>query len=356
MHLDLGGEAQGGKRIEGWIPVRFIFPGHHRRYPEGAIKWLDCSGVSFMDSFFLQSIDKLRSTAHPRREALTRMQAIRRLPSDGQHFLPAGLIFQISRCGSTAVANALRAYSGAQVVSEAWPVTQLIWEEVLSQHKSPRCALDYPPLDLLNRTAWALAACRTGRPEKLILKLTSSSLLGLIALRSLWPQAPTILIIRQPLEVLCANMPHHQALNRGNLSREQILLNVQKDRFSRSQTLPKEDYLARVLRNYLEIAYKNIDLFDLVIDHSQISVESLKAVTRIFGLGSVSNSDLKSLLRWDAKSPLPKHYEDDSLLKRESASVAARRAVDRWTIGRYNMLLDISRRKKKLVEVGEQSV
>ena len=192
--------------ILGWVPIDLRLDERANPVRSGLARWLDCSGVTFSETFFPQTIARLRTLTWPRLETVTTLDAVELNSERAFGFQPSGLVLHVSRCGSTAIANCLRCAAEAQVVSEAWPLTQLLWDIILSRGTQHGPSRQRQSNKLINVIAWSLATCRIGLPEKLVLKLTSSSLLALAEIRSVWPSVPCVLIVRHPLEVLVASL------------------------------------------------------------------------------------------------------------------------------------------------------
>jgi hypothetical protein len=91
---------------------------------------------------------------------------------------PTGLIFHISRCGSTLLANALKKANQVLVVSEPRRVTET----------------------LLLR----LPSGGADEPEKLVIKFTSINILAMRQMRTWWPDVPCVVVVRDPAEVMVA--------------------------------------------------------------------------------------------------------------------------------------------------------
>jgi len=106
----------------GWVPTEV----HFDRAPF-YVKWEDLHGQLPSEPFFKQSLDRLRKefkgTFAIRTDIKTLLNAAA-LPTSAVE--PAGIIFHLSRCGSTLVANCLRAATEALVLSEADPFLDLL--------------------------------------------------------------------------------------------------------------------------------------------------------------------------------------------------------------------------------------
>ena len=103
-----------------WTPVRLDFSG-----PTPAVDWADLSSERFVDPFFDQTIARWAAGPHARplvRTGLEALDALDREPS----LEPAGMIFHLSRCGSTLVSRLLGILPGVVVIAEPAPLNALL--------------------------------------------------------------------------------------------------------------------------------------------------------------------------------------------------------------------------------------
>jgi hypothetical protein len=89
----------------------------------GSVRWLECGSTHFAEPFFGDTIRRVMRLNPAAGEQITDLQAL--LDAAGQYdtVRPSGVIFHVSRCGSTVLTNALK--TGARVVARksdwAWP-------------------------------------------------------------------------------------------------------------------------------------------------------------------------------------------------------------------------------------------
>jgi hypothetical protein len=112
----------------------------------------------------------------------------------------AGLIYHMSRCGSTLVGQMLRVAPATAVLSEPEPLDATIRWAVESG----------VPLDLqvaaVRATAHALGRGQPGVTRRYFIKLESWHAAALPLLRAAFPEVPWLFIYRDPVEVLVSQM------------------------------------------------------------------------------------------------------------------------------------------------------
>jgi hypothetical protein len=175
-----------------WTPIRISGPPR-----DPAVEWALVS-TPFTEPFFEQSAHAAMATpfnlAFARRTPLV---ALERLAAEEPGPTPDGLIFHMSRCGSTLIAQMLARLKATIVLSEAQP-----FEALLSAH---RLAGDESDGDLTVRRLRALAAV-LGRPRcgerRLFIKLHAGHVLDLPLFERAFPETPWIFAFREPRAVL----------------------------------------------------------------------------------------------------------------------------------------------------------
>src|SRR4029450_14106661 len=87
-----------------WLPVRFSFT------PRSvSVRWLDFGRTTLSQPFFNQTLRQLRRTEPPASERMTDLSELLRSRAAFDAVRPAGIIFHVSRCGSTFLPNGLKA-------------------------------------------------------------------------------------------------------------------------------------------------------------------------------------------------------------------------------------------------------
>ena len=289
--------------LTGWVPIDFAWSYETSETHLDRIAWMDCTGVSFSEPFFLQTISRVRSQKSRNDVICTNSSAITNRMDSSFDYQPAGLIFHISRCGSTAVANCIKHCDDTQVVSEYWPLTQYHWHRVLTR-KNFSLKIE-PDLDALavKAAAWSLARCRLGTNENLVLKLTSSSLHSLTEINRIWPNVPRLLVVRHPLDVAISSLRGGGWVDlKKNTLRSSHLTGATSSDEEDTVSMSDEEYVARVLGKYLDIAAKNLSNFDLIIRHDELTGSKVREAASIFNLNPPFGDKIDCELAVDAKS------------------------------------------------------
>jgi hypothetical protein len=180
-----------------WTPIRFDFSG---RAP--VVDWADLSAERFVDPFFDETLARWASGPHARPLVRTGLDAFLALDSEPS-LDPAGMIFHLSRCGSTLVSRLLGTLPGVIVLAEPSPLNTLLG---LDPDRVDGATL----VGLVRLLVRALGRRRHGDERHLVLKCTSWNIRRREILAAAFPETPWVWVQRDPAYVvasLLANPP-----------------------------------------------------------------------------------------------------------------------------------------------------
>ncbi|MBS4729473.1 hypothetical protein MSM1_14355 [Mycobacterium sp. SM1] len=174
-----------------WTPVRVDFSG-----PAPAVDWADLSEERFVEPFFDQTV--VRWVSGPRARPLVRTGLDALVALDGEPSLePAGIIFHLSRCGSTLVSRLLGTLPGVVVLAEPTPLNALLGLDPGRVDEATLAGV----VRLLVR---ALGRRRHGDERRLVLKCSSWNIRRRGVLAAAFPETPWIWVQRDPVRVLAS--------------------------------------------------------------------------------------------------------------------------------------------------------
>lgn len=174
-----------------WTPVRFDFSG-----PLPTVDWADLSGEHFTDPFFDQTVSRWLTGPNVRPLVRTGLEALAALDSRPS-LEPAGMIFHLSRCGSTLASSLMQTVPGVVVLSEPAPLNALLR---LDPSRVDQASL----VQLVRLLVRALGRLRHADERQLVLKCTSWNIRRQAVLAEAFPDTPWIWIQREPVSVLAS--------------------------------------------------------------------------------------------------------------------------------------------------------
>ena len=117
--------------------------------------------------------------------------------SDHKAAMPAGMVFHLSRCGSTLVSRLMCTVPGVVVIAEPAPLNALLR---LDADRVDETAL----VRLVRLLVRVLGRCRHGDERQLVLKCTSWNIGRREVLAAAFPEAPWVWVQRDPVRVLAS--------------------------------------------------------------------------------------------------------------------------------------------------------
>ncbi|MGO9282030.1 MAG: hypothetical protein ACLP75_03140 [Mycobacterium sp.] len=174
-----------------WTPIRIDLSG-----ASPSIDWADLSEERFVEPFFDQTVARWASSPGAAPLVRTGLDALIALDNEPS-LEPAGMIFHLSRCGSTLVSQLLRTLPGAVVLAEPSPLNALL-------RLNPDRVDEATLARLVRLVVRALGRCRHGDERHLVLKCTSWNIRRREILAAAFPETPWAWVQREPTHVLAS--------------------------------------------------------------------------------------------------------------------------------------------------------
>ncbi len=172
-----------------WTPVRLDFSG-----PAPAVYWADLSGERFAEPFFQQTVTRWACGPTARPLVRTGLEALADLDAEPS-MEPAGMIFHLSRCGSTLVSRLLGTLPGVVILAEPGPLNAVVGLDGVDEATVVR---------LVRLVVRALGRVRLGDERQLVLKCTSWNIRRREILSAAFPSVPWVWVQRDPAHVLAS--------------------------------------------------------------------------------------------------------------------------------------------------------
>jgi hypothetical protein len=316
--------------LDGWLPIR--------AYNSENRLMLDCCWMGqqrLTDPFFDHTVDSCMKAPFNRlfRRQLEISELVE-IEANRPVLQPNGLIFHLSRCGSTLVAQMLAALPWAVVASEPSVI-----DGVMRYWQTQSGATEQNLITWLRAMLGCLVRPRSGGERAHFVKLDPWHTVHLPLFQKAFPETPCIFVYRDPVEVLVSLAREPGArLIPGAIDPK--LLDLDLEEAMALDRLDSADYHARVLRLICDAALESFRPgIDLLVNHDQLPRWVSSVLLR--GLGfELSDQDLckleqRSLFR--AKHGETVHT-NDSERKQASASAEIERAAERWLAEPYARL------------------
>lgn len=244
--------------LASWTPIAI-----HLDDPTPSIDWADLRDLRFTEPFFDDTVARWTKATPTPRTVNTGLDALVVL-DQASSLDPSGLIFHMSRCGSTLVTRLLQQLPRCVVVSEAATINSVVQADASIINEDTQARL----LRLLIR---ALGRRRFGDECHYVVKLTSWNVGKLNLFRRAFPAAPLVWLQRDPAEVmasLLARPPEWRVdLPLWNVAAEEPI-----------------DFYARALSAFLRAASDAPPGTMSTIDYSELPDAAWTTIAPLFGL------------------------------------------------------------------------
>jgi hypothetical protein len=298
------------EKFAGWTPIRLYW-----REGEPTVDWCFIGAERFTEPFFEQTIARVMQ--HPGRMLFRRQTPVSELHriSELQATLPpSGLIFHMSRCGSTLISQMLAALPQSIAISEAGAIDTAI----RSDGRQPQVT-HAERVQWLRSLVLAYGRRRNPAEQQYFVKLDCWHMMEFRLIREAFPDTPWIFVYRNPLEVLVSQMrqPAYWTLP-GALDSSQFGMHAQE-----GVRISREEYCARILAGILEQAALHCGDHGYLLEYQELPQAVWTKLPSVFGV-TFSQGDVTSMqhaARLDAKNPYFE-FQSDSEAKRASARPA----------------------------------
>jgi hypothetical protein len=327
-----------GSRLNGWLPIEVNIRGDRI-----VVRWMRVQRQAFQNPFFHQSIATLRQIVPPVSECVTDINCLLEIGRQFASAVPQGLIFHVSRCGSTLISNVLRRCQGAIVLSEAEPLNFAVRPYVSRIWPFPADRWEDVRKELLQSFVAAFAMSGSVRDTGVVVKFSSTAIVNLRFVRTVWPDVPVLIVVRDPVEVIVSNL-----LSPGGWLQMKRFPLLASEAFGFNgldiREMSVEEYCSRVLGLYCFAALDGVSAGCRVIDYAAINEGSVRAIAEYFSLPQPPETGLRECLATDAKDLQARRtFNNDQARKQELAGERVRREVSSRVWDPYVRLLALQR-------------
>jgi len=315
-----------------WLPAALVpAPG------QLAIDWVHFGDAPLHESFFEDSLRRAkRRPINALLKVCTPLGILGKLAPADAATAPDGLIFHMSRCGSTLVSQMLAAMADGIVVSEAPPLDAI----VQMTHSHPEAPLEQR-VALLRGMAAALGRDRFGNRRHYVIKTDSWHSLALPLFRAAFPDTPWVFLFRDPTEVMVSQMRIRGSQTVPGTELDPVFA------IPEPLGLSTEDYIARVLNRVTQAAVDHAEIGGgLFVDYADLPEAVERRILPNFGIAPDADAlaAIRAAATSEAKTP-SFAFEPDADDKRRSAGDVVRAAVTAHLDGVHRELTALAARR-----------
>jgi len=298
----------------GWLPVRAA-PGHD----EPRFDWAWFGDRALSEPLFEDSVNRM--ALRPLSRALrtrTDLDALIAGATQESTLVPDGLVFHMSRCGSTLVAQMLAAVPHHIVASEAAPVDAIFQWAMQSGAPFDR------QVAALRAVVAALGRNRSGSSRRFFLKLDAWNVIGLPLFRAAFPSTPWMFLYREPEAVMVSHMGMPGVHFAGGVMPGMATTGA-------DGVFSIEDQGAAILARYLGAAVEHFSVGGgLLVNYADLGSAMESRIPHHFGFDPDPEESAAMLAATSRYSKAPDQaYSDDTERKRAAVTPPIATAVER---------------------------
>jgi hypothetical protein len=300
---------------KGWIPA-----GIDWSCASGEVLWFRLGAYRFDDPYFSDTVT--RCARHPLNLAFPRRTPMQALEDAAASLTPAnlcGIVFHMSRCGSTLVARALQLLPRAIVISEAPPI-----DAIVRANRRGRNVRREQQIRWLRAVVAILASAGGSDGGPSFLKTDAWHTLDLELFEHAFPGVPWVYLYRDPVEVLVSHAARMSYMM--SFANAPDFLGIS---LADAAQIPREQYQAQVLgRLVSSLLQRGVDGHALV-RYDELPDAVWNTIVPRFGI-TPNDADIdamRRMARYNAKqSGVP--FSDDRAVKQSLADDAVRSAAN----------------------------
>ena len=312
----------------GWMPVdATVVDGRP------GLLWMRMAGVSFVEPFFQQTVDRVRSEQRNGAERFTEFDALLQFDQVLPRVQPTGFIFHSSRCGSTVLANACRSLTNSIVLSEANAIDKLVARFITDADDAVKESVYSVFLRAI------VNALVQDDNKHVFIKFTSCSVSQLARIQRIWPRVPWVFLYRDAIETIVSNVtdPPEWLLDQDH----RILAHVTGASPAEVAEMSLEELCARSIGSFFTSAHSLANEHSMLLNYAQLSVSSISAILNFFKVRA-SAEELERIASgtriYSKEVSATREFVPDTDAKQKLASPLVREMAERWANEPYALL------------------
>lgn len=311
---------------------------------------MDFGDYDISEPMFDVGVNRLRRILPPPREWDTDLDSLLATAGHLDRVTPLGVICHVSRCGSTLLANVVRADTSLIVLSEPSTILTMLerrqytlWELLRRSEMRLEDSRRRRIVEAL--TALYCHRLARRRARGVVIKFNDVGIVGLPDIVKWWPNTRVVVLIRNPVEVIVSNMRGPTGWMRHADSSPEHAGHAFGWTESKIKMMPKEERCARVIGRIHEVALAYLGKHCRVADYADLTPSRICEIAEFLGasLGQEQDSVNAALAVYSKDATKSRSFHSDTNDKVESASHQAKAAADRWALDSYRALREESR-------------
>lgn len=302
----------------GWFPA-----GVDWREEEARVLWFRLGDYRFDDAYFSDTV--ARCARHPLNLAFARQTTLDVLEDAASTVRSpriSGIIFHLSRCGSTLISKSLAAIPNTLVISEAPPMDAIV------RLRQRNAAVSEDQQVRWLRALTALFAAAHGPHDAYVIKTDAWHALDIPLFERAFPGVPWIFVYRDPVEILVSHAARMSYMMSFVNAPDFIGVDL-----AAAARIPRSEYHARVLGRIAGFVAEYLSDGEALVRYDELPAAIEERIAPRIGiqLGEAGRDAIRRSARYDAKRP-GRLFESDSAAKQQAADMVLRSAAERFVV------------------------
>ena len=262
QHLPVDRAVERLQSQPGLIPVAINPTG------SGSVYFADIGDTPLLEWKFIYTIQRLAEEHAISEMFFTDLTILEHedLVSDG--ISPQGLIFHVSRCGSTLFTKALARSPYNLTINQGGPLQEGFWAAITDHWQHPP-EISESNIGMLRNLVLLMARKRRPEYQRCFVKFISWNIIYLALIRAAFPDAAALYLYRDPIEVIATVLQETTAVLRAKGHRQAYALTGLSPRVTGSMS--DVEYLAHCYANYFNVVLNKTGSSRLhLVNYSQL--------------------------------------------------------------------------------------
>ncbi len=236
------------QNLPGLVPVAVNPHGN------GLVYFADIGKTPLIEWKYIYTIERLSQEKAIGETFSTDLEILQRDDLSVDSLLPTGLIFHVSRCGSTLFTKALARSPRNLVINQGGPLQEGFWAFITNNWQHPP-EINERNILMLQNLVRLMARRRRSEYQHSFIKLISWNVIYLDLIRTAFPDAAALYLYRNPVEVIANVLQETTAVLRakGHSHSRELTGLLPTDTAEMSNI----EYLAHCYMNYFNVALEN---------------------------------------------------------------------------------------------------
>ena len=234
----------------------------------GLVYFADIGDTPFLEWKYIYTVERLARENAIGEIFSTDLAILERDDLDIDGLLPDGLLFHVSRCGSTLFTKALSRSPRNIIICQGGPLQEGFWA-VITDHWQHPPEINARNILMLQNLVKLMARRRRPEYQRCFIKFISWNIIYLDLICAAFPDAPALYLYRDPVEVIATVLQETTAVLRAKGQRQAYALTALSP--DSTTSMSDVEYLAHCYANYFNVAVDKVDTSRLqLINYKQL--------------------------------------------------------------------------------------